>query len=144
MNRKDMQEYLGQLASVVEEHGWAVQGVGASPPFAYTVGLTECGAPELLMVGLPFTTMQTLLNDLARPVKEAARRYAPGERVPEILRDYDVVIRGPIDPRAGEMFQAINLYGEIDAVQVLWPDKEGRYPDEVGYDSAPQTVVRLA
>lgn len=139
----DMTGYKGKVAEVIAEHGWMIQGVGAEVPFAYTVGLTEYGHPELLMRGLPFKTMQGLLNDLAQPVKEHGRRYQPGERVPEIIRDYDVLLHGPIDPRDGELFQAIYLYGQIDALQVLWPDRDGRFPGEAGFDLPIQARAAL-
>lgn len=127
----DLQEYMGRCAEVIAEHGWMVQGVGgmgATPGFCYTIGLTEHNHPELLMRGLDIRLMHTLLNDLARPVLEQGVRYQPGDRVPNIVRDYDVLIHGPIEPRAAEMIQALNLYGGIDALQVLWPAADGTFP----------------
>lgn len=129
----DVQAYLGQCAALIAEHGWMVQGVGGQPPFAYTIGLTEYGHPELLLTGLDPRRAQPLLNDLARPVKDTGRRYEPGERVPEIIKGYDVLVHGPIDPRQAQMNQALNLYGGIDALQVLWPDKNGIFPGQSGF-----------
>jgi hypothetical protein len=48
-------DYLGHMKTLVKDYGWAVQGVGADrvhPPFAYTVGLTPHGKPELVVTGM--------------------------------------------------------------------------------------------
>ena len=45
-------DYLHYVGGVIAEHGWAVQGVERDrihPPWAYTVGLTEHGEPELVV-----------------------------------------------------------------------------------------------
>jgi hypothetical protein len=40
------------------------------------------------------------------------------------------------DPDASEMYGATRLGGEdLEAYQVVWPDKEGHFPDEPEYDS---------
>lgn len=45
------EDFLAHMRRIVAEQGWAVQGVERDrdhPPWAYTVGLTEHGLPELL------------------------------------------------------------------------------------------------
>lgn len=139
----------GMVAENVAEHGWTVMGVGGDavwPTFAYTIGLTELGHPELLMIGLPPPQAQSLLNDMGGAIK-VGRRYTPGERVPQIISHYDVLIRGPINPVRARMIQAINLYGDIDALQVLWPDTGGVFPGETGFTSRfvkVQSLMELA
>lgn len=47
------------------EQGWAIQGVERErdhPPWAYTVGLTEYGLPELVATGLRLPRAAELLN----------------------------------------------------------------------------------
>lgn len=64
-----------QLRALIAEHGWAVVGVEHDfVPFAYTVGLTEKGLPELLLEGIgPMTGGQAILNELAeRQIKAGA------------------------------------------------------------------------
>jgi hypothetical protein len=49
------QEFFAHMARIVAEQGWAIQGVERDrdrPPWAYTVGLTENGLPELVATGL--------------------------------------------------------------------------------------------
>lgn len=57
-----------QLRALIAEFGWAVVGVEHGfVPFAYTVGLTESGLPELLLEGIgPTSGGQDILNELAK------------------------------------------------------------------------------
>lgn len=73
---------LHRIRSLVATHGHAIQGVfprAGDPgvPFAYTVGLTPAGHPELIVAALDFATMQQILNILAAP---DTRRRAPRAR----------------------------------------------------------------
>jgi hypothetical protein len=48
-------DYLQCVNGIIAEHGWAVQGVQRDrirPPWAYSVGLTAHGEPELVVTGL--------------------------------------------------------------------------------------------
>ncbi len=49
-------DYLSHLRGLIDEFGWAVQGVERDrihPPWAYTVGLTAYRRPELVVTGMP-------------------------------------------------------------------------------------------
>jgi hypothetical protein len=59
--------YLDQVRSTIREHGWAIQAAAVQPDetalFAYTVGMTEAGLPELLVLDPPSNEhAATLLN----------------------------------------------------------------------------------
>jgi len=67
-------DYLEHLRSMVSWHGWAIQGVerdGIHPPWAYTVGLTRMGKPELVVTGMPITRAARLLNEMAEHLTHA-------------------------------------------------------------------------
>lgn len=50
------EEYLDEVYGIMLMHGWAVQHVECERrPFAYTVGLTRRGLPELVVTGLATT-----------------------------------------------------------------------------------------
>lgn len=58
----------GQTMAAIDRYGWLVQYVEAGegqPSFAYTVGLTGVGLPEVLVVGLPPHMAHALLNRAA-------------------------------------------------------------------------------
>jgi hypothetical protein len=74
------EQYLALVQSVIEEHGWAVQGSLPSAddpaaadvvPLFYTVGLTRKGLPELAMMGVPTSLAHLVLNMLARDMTPA-------------------------------------------------------------------------
>ena len=76
-------DYLDHLRDLIEWHGWAVQGVERDrlhPPWAYTVGLTLAGLPELVATGMSITRAAELLNDVAEHVLHATPPR-PGEQI---------------------------------------------------------------
>ncbi|MGH3926856.1 MAG: DUF4262 domain-containing protein, partial [Pseudonocardiaceae bacterium] len=58
-----------------------VEGDRIHPPYAYTLGLTECGLPELVVTGLALPRAAALLNSVAEHVVHAEPPTA-GERIP--------------------------------------------------------------
>jgi hypothetical protein len=61
-------DYLAHISDLIACHGWAVQGVerdGIHPAWAYTVGLTPAGRPELVVTGMSLGRATRLLNDVA-------------------------------------------------------------------------------
>jgi hypothetical protein len=80
------QGYIEHLRGMIDQYGWAVQGVGPDrvhPPWAYTVGLTAHGRPELAVTGMSITDAAGLLNDVAAHCMHAAVPE-PGEQIPLI------------------------------------------------------------
>ena len=64
------------LSNRKERFGWALQGVEASRPWVYTIGLLErFDHPELVMAGVPIRVAGSALNALGA-------RIAGGERFP--------------------------------------------------------------
>jgi hypothetical protein len=67
-------DVLATIARKVETYGWAITCVGAQrrrAPWAYTVGLTALGHPELLVTGLTPQRAARLLNGMATHVLHA-------------------------------------------------------------------------
>jgi hypothetical protein len=133
-----MEDYLHRVAAIVREHGWAVQGVhgGAeSPPFAYTVGLTNFDRhPELVIFGVPQDTAAAILNELSGRVR-AGERFTAGQRLEGLVEtDSPMVLLAVADP-ASHLAVARRLLGEeLTALQVVWPDPAGRFPWEPAHD----------
>jgi uncharacterized protein DUF4262 len=145
--------YLDHLEGVIAEQGWAIHTVlppvddpDPDPPFAYTVGLSgpRFGHPELLVVGLGRDTAGIVRNDLGERVRDGQRLHA-GQRINDLLEDVDggpvqvelVRVDDAADERA-PLTAANRLYGHgrpIDALQVVWPDHNHRFPWDPGYDA---------
>lgn len=138
----DIDDVLRRQSEIIDRVGWAVTAVlptAADPtgggPFAYTVGLTAHGYPELIIAGLHPATAQALLNDLASRVYDRAERFTHGQHVDDLLAGYPaVIVNGPptaqLWPGA-----AIGRYGSdrVRLQQIIWPDPHGRFPWQDGY-----------
>ena len=127
-------DYLEHLRKLVACHGWAVQGVARDrirPPWAYTVGLTEAGRPELAVTGLPLRRAAQLLNEVAAHVVHAAPPR-PGEQIRLAGGPLIEIVR--ITEPAVHLVINSELYGSgVTALQLVHADDRGRWPWEVGY-----------
>jgi len=121
------QDYLDVLRSTMVEHGWAVQYVESKrAPFAYTVGLHDCGLPELLVTGVSPPRAKRLLNAVAREAMRG-RSLIPGEQIP--VQDGPLVEIVEVDHPDAHMGWAVAFGGpQIRAVQLVWADGRGRWP----------------
>lgn len=126
--------YLDHLRTLIDQDGWAVQGVGRDrlhPPWAYTVGLTGHGKPELVVTGLSLRRAEALLNDVAVHVLHADPPE-PGEQIP--LLDGPVIEIVRVTEPAAHLLRAVDLYGHrVQALQVVHADDRGHWPWERGY-----------
>jgi hypothetical protein len=129
------------LRETIRKHGWAIQAVYADPdqwrpPFAYTVGLTRFGHPELVVFGLHQSAAAVVLNALGT-------RASAGLR----LGDGMLFAAGAVGPTALRMaylpnpeevlFTAVGRYGpRVRAMQVIVADESGKFPDEPEYQGA--------
>jgi hypothetical protein len=136
----DLDDLMRRQQQQIDEYGWAVTAVfptddAPDAPFAYTVGLTAHGYPELIIAGLDPQIAQALLNDLATRVYDRAQRFTAGQRISDLLVGYDAII---VDGPATEALHpgaAFARYGKnkVSLQQVVWPDPQGRFPWEAGY-----------
>jgi len=128
-------DYLEHMLDLVALYGWAIQGVsrdGLHPPWAYTVGLTAAGRPELVVTGISVTRATELLNDVASHAIHDDAPMKAGDRVP--------LIGGPaiefveLTAAKTRLVTAIDIYGRgIRALQVVHSDDRGRWPWQKGY-----------
>lgn len=127
---KQRDAYLTHMQSLIEEYGWAVQGVFPTTEFdvwfAYTVGLTSRGLPELLISGIPGEQVQPLLNRAAE--MHCEKPFSIGDEVTGIA--IDGVLMRVIDAPLAEIGMAVEMYPTMrpDAIQLVWPDTDGVYP----------------
>lgn len=130
-----IKNHMTAIARIIRQYGWFVQGVfptkEGDPSFAYTIGLTEAGLPELLISGaLDIKLMQDLLNDAARI--HLNNELLPGAELSDIANvTFKVRACGPHPP----IQQALNYYrdvngkkGRVRVLQLVWPDESGAYP----------------
>ena len=133
---KTTDEYVREvLLPAIECHGWAVQAVEGgrrSAPFAYTVGLTEAGLPELLVTGMAAYRAAALLNVAAAHWLHAEPLPVHGAHL-----DLEHVCLELVDlpqPDA-HLLMAVRLYGReaVTAQQLVRADDRGRWPWDRGH-----------
>jgi hypothetical protein len=127
-------DYLEHIRGVIACCGFAVQGVEGNrhrSPWAYTVGLTAHGKPELLVTGLSYARSGELLNEVASHVLHAEAPQ-PGEVVP--LHDGPVIEIVEVTEPTVHLAIAVEIFGpEIRALQLVHVDDRGHWPWEVGF-----------
>jgi len=122
------------LASLVEQHGWAVVKVpedDRGPGFAYSVGLYWAfGHAEIVIFGLSPELMHQVINHIGDLI-EKGKAFADHDISDDILEAYEVVFRLVSERMYGEYFGAgIRFYGSrsFPVLQCVWPDFNARFP----------------
>jgi hypothetical protein len=105
------------------------------PGFSFTVGLWETfQQPEVLVFGLPTEIAHGLLDGLTDEV-DGDRRFAAGEKHDGLLVGYPVRFLELPKARFAE-FLGVAMWAyegdDFPAVQLVWPDKQGRWPWDAG------------
>lgn len=120
-------DYLDVLYDLVLEHGWAVQYVESERnPFAYTVGLHECGLPELLITGVGPPRARLVLNTVA-DYCIAHGAPDPGDEVE--LPDGRLLEVAEVAQPDAHLGMAVGIYGrDVRALQLVWADDAGHWP----------------
>lgn len=126
-------EYLTSVCTQIDRYGWLVQGVRGTrlhTAWAYTVGLTEYGVPELVITGRRLEVAASMLNAVAKYTLDEVE-ISPGET----MHLGEVYLEAVALPHPGaHLFRAAAMYGDrARAVQMVWSDERGRLPWERGH-----------
>jgi hypothetical protein len=124
--------FYRKIAVDIDVHKRSVIAVGGgenTPPFSYTIGNSRRLLPELLIIGL---LDNWTLNTLSDRMIDQGRPFADDEivdlggRYPVKVIDADERVKSEFTIQAGRYFGADNY----EVMQVIIPDKNGRFPDE--------------
>ncbi len=120
----------------IEEHGWRVVLIPEDedgPGFAYSVGLfRNFEHPEIIIFGLDLELMHGLINNMGEDVRNGST-FETGRRVEDVLEGYAVEFREVARRHHREYLGYAGwFYGgeNFPAIQCVWPDMEGRFPDD--------------
>ena len=123
----------------VVEHGWHVMLVSGdedSYGFAYSIGLSHThGQPELVCFGLDLDVMHSMINAVGERIANGLQ-IADGDRIAGVIEGYDCILKRMQSSKFGEYLGYARWFYEGDdfeALQVVWPDKGGRFPWDPGY-----------
>jgi len=125
----------------IDQIGWTVIGVEADdegPGFAFSVGLFHTlEHPEVFIMGLHTQTAHRIINHIGEAIR-AGERFKAGQQYQEIIAGFSIVFT-EMDRRhyreylgyAGWFYRGPNF----PVLQCVWPDKQGVFPWQPGYDS---------
>jgi len=124
----------------IVKHGWHAIGVDDhDPPFLYTCGLiSQFRHPELVILGLDGKTAHPVVASIVKVIRNGTRLEV-GARV-ELLGGLVIAIRA-FHPSQHELYlgyamaHARRHHSTLQALQVLWPDNNGRFPFDLTCDS---------
>lgn len=122
-----IEDYLDLIRGKMLKRGWTVQYVEkVRMPFAYTIGLTNGGLPELLVTGVSPHRAVDLLSAVAQFVL-ADGAPTPGDQI--TLPTGRLVQIVEVECPDAHLKAAIGIFGpEVRALQVVWADRCGRWP----------------
>jgi hypothetical protein len=141
----EMREQIdNQIRERIAKHGWTHIGVFNTeetpadefgPPFTYSVGLTERGMPEIVILGLPPKMAMGLINDTVHMWTEEGVS-AFNVPVQGILKGMPVMYLEVEPEKESWYFSATRrFYGDrVKPVQMIWPDEDGRFPWQEGFN----------
>jgi len=123
----------------IQAFGWEIVGIpddAESAGFCYTTGVyLRTLQPEILIMGLRMESSQAILNGIATYLLQGGT-LLPDERYPDFIDSFDVIFR-PIAPSHYREYlgYALWLYrSPFPALQCLWPDMEGNFPDDPDFN----------
>ncbi len=132
-----------KLLADIHEHGWHVVGVpddDEGPGFCFTVGIyLRTLQPEILMMGVPIEPTHRVLNAIAEYLM-AGGTITPDMRYPDFVDGREVLFRPMHQTQFHEYLGCANWFyrpsdTSFPALQCIWPDLQGRFPHEEGFDS---------
>ena len=144
------QDFRERVFNTILEQGIQIIYVpDGDPAYAYTIGRSLAKEPEFFITGLDADTMQRLLS--------GAAQIALNEDVKDgyVFEPGTLVMHFPIKavavhPVESNLMQAVYTFGNsedptggITALQLVWPDDQGRFPGEPGAKEYNQPIRRL-
>lgn len=134
-----------KLVDDVARYGWQIMRVASAadeaykPPFAYTIGLqTSLGWPELLCYGLDADVMSSLITNAIDELRDLAVPPTEGLILQEVANGFECKL-SPVAPQHHSEHLGFAIWfahhrgedpADIRCLQLLWPDRDGRFPPD--------------
>jgi hypothetical protein len=131
----------------VREHGCHLMGIAAeaqTPAYVFSIGLyLNYAHAELVLFGLDPKDACAVINAV-RDRAAAGRRYVAGDVCDDLPLERKVCfVEVPLRAYEAYLGTAIWFYARLlrpfPCLQIVWPDREGRFPWEAGYDVSLKT-----
>lgn len=125
----------------IDHYGWhliLIQDDPEGPAFVYSVGMMPTlNHPEIIMFGLVPKVMASVINTMGKQIRQEGRRFAELGLFEDVLEAYACKTIPVAECWHAEYLgyamwhrRHIGQIGTLQAIQCLWPDKAGRFPDD--------------
>lgn len=135
-----------EIAEVVRQYGWYAANVSDhEPPFLYTIGLMHTlRHPEFIVFGLEPDNAYAIFSGLIHDIRAGQSYAEPNVRTVNLGGDEHRVGFRRVHPTQHPLYLGFAMgfltnlgrIGELEAMQVFWPDSRGMFPFEAGCDLA--------
>lgn len=139
MTDEQIKEYFEKLEKNIEENGYQLSYISSSdsPDFCYSTGIYRTfNIPELFISSLPRGLCSEMVENYVEAFKE--NKEIPRNEILNFLTDRFPVylIDVPVPNLKEYVLSSIRIYENEDFtyLQVIYPDTEGNFPNDVGYD----------
>lgn len=124
----------------IKKHGWhliIVPDDEEGPGFVYSVGMMQTlKHPEIIMFGLEPDLMVEIIHGMGEEIRKG-RRFAGTGLADDLLKGFECKIV-PVDKQWHDEYMGYAVWhrrqvgkaGTLQAIQCVWPDKRGRFPDD--------------
>lgn len=134
------ERFQAQISLNIARHGIHIQPVMASehnPSYVYTTGMTNLGAPELIVFGLSPQNIAPVLQQIFHEIRLGGRPVNQDKiqdllTVTLLLHEADQAVAAEFAGQGHTYLEMQNLKPVYK--QMLWPDESGKYPHEAGFD----------
>jgi hypothetical protein len=127
---------LDQIEEVIQKTGWAIVSTATEfkIPYTYTIGFKELhDRPDIIVIGVKTDISKALLDVIKSIYEDGVSLDFVSDK---IIEDFNVKFV-KVDERYVKqyMIQAVNHYEtDFEALQLVWPDFNGLFPNDVGYN----------
>ncbi|OBJ85262.1 DUF4262 domain-containing protein [Mycobacterium asiaticum] len=126
-------DYLDELRDIIADHGWVVQYVEHDArPFAYTIGLTDRGLPELLITGMLPQRSTRILNSIAHQIVDDGMVLLPAVHI-DYQGEFLLEVVEVENPDVHLKFAVRLCEPPLRAFQLVWTDDRRRWPWDRGW-----------
>ena len=147
---KSQEEKTQEFLRIIKKCGWADHSIfDTQPPFNYTTGMHQAYQQgDFIIIGLPGEWCHVLLSELE--IRYLKPKHKLQDREVLDLNSPPVMVRNiPYDEVVWDDYFgqgkliAKKLYGHVQPImrQLVWTDKQGRYPWNPGFGARMQPVL---
>ncbi|AMM50956.1 hypothetical protein TH61_06865 [Rufibacter sp. DG15C] len=139
MTEEQIERYFEKLNENIKEYGYHLTYVSASdsPSFCYSTGIySTYNIPEVFISSLPQGLCSEIIENYVEAFKDG-KGIPLNEKLSFLTVRFPVyLINVPVSALKEYVLSSVKIYGDekYKYLQVIYPDTEGNFPNDVGYD----------